>query len=118
MNDSIKLLAQIFMFQNVLGLYDAELITLQLCFNGHTFLYSWCGPIKLFGMLHCCVEFYSCLILLLFPSCLFYSPSNRKGHLFNHEYNKNNFRNFNKSIGIGLSICVLKVSGYKYRYLS
>ena len=32
MNDSIKL-AQIFMFQNVLAVYDAELITLQLCFK-------------------------------------------------------------------------------------
>ena len=35
MNDSIKLLAQIFMFQNVLPVYNAELITLELCFNGH-----------------------------------------------------------------------------------
>ena len=52
MNDSIKLLAQIFLFQNVLAVYEAELITLQLCFNGHTFLHSWSGPIKLFGMLH------------------------------------------------------------------
>ena len=40
MNDSIKLLAQIFMFQNVLAVYDAELVTLQLCFNGHSCIHD------------------------------------------------------------------------------
>ena len=40
MIDSIKLLAQIFMFQNVLSVYDAELIALQLFFKRVQNLYN------------------------------------------------------------------------------
>ena len=66
---------------------------------------------KLFSMMHCCMELRSRPILLLLPSCLLYSLSNCQGHLFNPENNKNNnFIIFMESIGIGL----LQVSGYRY----
>ena len=60
-----------------------------------------------YNYLACCMELYSCLILLLFPFCFFYSPrlriANWEGHLFYPEYNKNNtFRIISKTIGIGL----------------
>ena len=50
MNESVKLLAQIFMFQNVLAVYDAEAYHNAALFQWTYFLHSWCGPIKLFGI--------------------------------------------------------------------
>ena len=76
-------------------LIHARMLELGRAFvHGHTFLYSWSGPMTLVvGLL---LELRSCPIFLLFSSCLLYDLSSWKVHLLNPAYNNNNI-NFSLS---------------------
>ena len=104
MNDSIKLLAEPWTHFLVFLMWaDHGLLKLQFINYNCNLSRPWADKIIWHAALLHGIRFLSDPTLV--PFLPFYSPNNWEGHLFNLEYNKNNyFRIFSKSIGIGLCI--------------